>query len=135
MKKSISGETGLVTVGSRGSKHRSRRERAQLLSEYRASGWTQERFAQRTGIKVGTLRAWIYKMRSSAPSANRDEIGAIDEGGGFAPVRIVDAVHPVKSRGSVTVRWPQGMEVEIAVELDGVGIERLVRKLVKPCLP
>lgn len=131
MKKSISGETGVVAVGSRGSKHRSRGERAQLLSEYRASGWTQERFAQRTGIKVGTLRRWIYKMRSSA---NCDEAGTIDEGGGFAPVRIVDVVCPVKSQGSVTVRWPQGMEVQIAVELDGVGIERLVRKLVRPCL-
>ena len=76
MEKTTNGETRLRR---RGQKHRSRRERAQLLSEYRASGWTQERFAQRRGIKIGTLRAWIYKMRSSATSANRDEGGPIDE--------------------------------------------------------
>lgn len=132
MEKSTNGEK---RQGRRGRRRRSRRERAQLLSEYRASGWTQERFARRSGIKVGTLRTWIYKMRSSATSANRDEVSPIDEAGGFAPVRIVDAVRPMKSRGLVTVRWPQGMEVEIAVELDGVGIERLVRELVRPCLP
>lgn len=122
MEKSRSEETRLRV---RGRRHWSRHERAQLLREYRASGLTQEQFARRAGLKIGTLRAWIYKMRTPdhAPL------------GGFAPVRIVDDVRPIKSRGSVTVRWPQGMEVEIAVELDGVGIERLVRKLVKPCSP
>ena len=122
MKKSSSGET---RPRRRGRRHRLRREREQLLRVYRASGGTQEQFAQRAGIKVGPLRAWIYKMRTPAS----------DEGGGFAPVRIVNGVRPIKSRGSVTVRWSQGMEVEIAVKLDGVGIERLVRELVKPCSP
>jgi len=123
MKKSISGETGAVTAERQGRKHRSRHERARWVSAYRASGLTQVRFAQGAGIKVGTVRAWSYQMRTSAPNPV----------GRFAPVRIVDEVRPSKSRGAVTVRWPQGMEVEIAVELDGVGIERLVRKLVQPC--
>ena len=124
MKKTIHGETGAVTVGRRGRGHRSRRERIQWVSEYRASGLTQEQFARRAGLKVGTLRAWIYKMRTPdhAPL------------GGFAPVRIVDEVRPVKSRGSVTVRWPQGIEVEIAMELDGRSVGRLVRELVQSCL-
>ena len=100
-------------------------ERVQWLREYRASGKTQEEFAARAGIKVGTLRAWIYKRRSPAG----------DERGHLAPVRIVDGARPVMTkRGAVTVRWPQGIEVEIAVDLDGTGVERLVRELLAPCL-
>jgi transposase-like protein len=103
-----------------------RAKRVQVLREYRASGLTQEKFAGQAGIKVGTLRAWIYK----APTAGGDEPG------GFAPVRIVDGSEPspMTTRGAVTVRWPQGMEVEIAVDLDGAGVERLVRELLTPCL-
>lgn len=110
----------------RGRGRQSVAERAHWLSEYRASGLTQERFAARAGIKVGTLRAWIYKRRRPVD----------DQRGHFAPVRIVGGAgpSPTPTRGAVTVRWPQGIEVEIAVELDGAGVGRLVRELLKPCL-
>ena len=39
-----------------------------------------------------------------------------------------------KSRSLVTVRWPQGIVVEIAVDLDGDGVKRLVHELLAPCL-
>lgn len=104
---------------------RSPRERAQLLGEYRASGLTQERFAARAGLKIGTLRAWIYKKRPAVRPA----------GGHFAPVRIVDGPLPVtKSPGTITVRWSQGVAVEFVVPLDDTGVRRLVRELVAPCL-
>jgi hypothetical protein len=103
---------------------RSAAERAQLVGEYRASGLTQERFAARAGLKIGTLRAWIYKRRPAVSRA----------GGHFAPVRIVDALPVAKSSGTITVRWPHGPEVEIAVPLDESGALRLVRELVTPCL-
>jgi DNA-binding transcriptional regulator YiaG len=113
-----------ATTSGRRERH-SARARAQLLEEYRASGLTQERFAARAGLKVGTLRAWIYKRRPPAPPAD----------GHFAPVRIVDVARPVMmSPGTVTVRWPQGLEVEIAVKLDDTGALRLIRELVAPCL-
>lgn len=108
----------------RGRGRRSWAERAQLLGEYRASGLTQEQFAAQAGLKIGTLRAWIYKKRPAVSRA----------GGHFAPVRIVDALPVTRSPGAVTVRWPQGIEVEIAVDLDGPGVGRLVRKLLAPCL-
>jgi len=103
-----------------------RAKRAQVLQEYRASGLTQEKFAEQAGLRIGTLRAWIYKQ----PTAGGDAPG------GFAPVRIVDRSGPstMTTRGAVTVRWPQGIEVEIAVDLDGAGVERLVRELLTPCL-
>jgi DNA-binding transcriptional regulator YiaG len=103
---------------------RSPSERAQLLTEYRASGLTQEQFAARAGLKIGTLRAWIYKKRPAVSPA----------GGYFAPVRIVDEPAVAKAPGTVTVRWPQGMEVAIAVPLDESGALRLVREILAPCL-
>lgn len=104
---------------------RSATERTRLLTKYRASGLTQEQFAARAGLKIGTLRAWIYKRRPAVRPAR----------GHFAPVRIVDAALPVtKSPGTVTVRWPQGLEVEIAVRLDDTGALRLVRELMTTCL-
>jgi hypothetical protein len=110
------------TVGNR----TSRVERGQLLRKYRASGQTQESFAARMGINVGTLRGWIYKQR---PPATADH-------GPLAPVRIVDDARAAKitTRGAITVRWPQGIEVEVAVELDNAGALRLVRELLAPCL-
>lgn len=110
------------TAPLRRERHSAASERTQLLGEYQSSGLTQEQFAARTGIKLGTLRAWIYKKRPAARPA----------GGHFAPVRIVEAVP--KSPGTVTVRWPQGMEVEIAVRWDDAGALRLVRELLAPCL-
>lgn len=104
---------------------RSRAERVEVLSAYRASGLTQEQFARRAGINLGTLRGWIYKQ----PALGREAPG------GFAPVRIVSGTRPNQpTRGAVTVRWPQGLEVEIAVELDRAGIEQLVQTLLAPCL-
>ncbi len=104
---------------------RSRTERAQVLSEYRASGLTQEKFAVQAGINLGTLRGWIYKVATVSREAP----------GHFAPVRLVGGARPnPPTRGAVTGRWPQGIAVEIAVELDGAGVERLGRTLVAPCL-
>ena len=110
-----------------GGSRRSRAERGQLLREYRASGQTQESFAARLGINVGTLRGWIYKQRPPAPADH----------GPLTPVRIVGDVPPAKltTRGAVTIRWPQGIEVEVAVALDDASAVRLVRKLLAPCLP
>lgn len=109
-----------------GERAQRRVERARRVKEYRASGLTQAQFAAKSGLKVGTLRTWIYKK----PASSRGEAG------GFAPVRIIaDKAQPTaKSRGLVTVRWPQGIEVELAVDLDGDGVQRLVCKLLAPCL-
>lgn len=109
------------TLGAR----RSRAERVEVLRAYRASGLTQEQFARQAGIKLGTLRGWIYKQ----PGLGREAPG------GFAPVRIVGGTRTNQpTRGAVTVRWPQGLEVEIAVELDRAGLEQLVQTLLAPCL-
>jgi transposase-like protein len=113
----------LGTREDRGGRRRwPRTEREQLLRDFRASGLTQVRFAAEHGVSIGTLRNWIYKPAS-----------ADDQSGGFAPVQIVGA-RPIGSRNAITVRWPQGVEVELAVDLDGSGVVRLVRELLAPCL-
>lgn len=113
-------------LGTRAARRRrrqwSRGEREQVLRDFQASGLSQDRFAARAQISVGTLRNWIYKP----PEAD-------DQSGGFAPVQLIGA-RSLGSRGAITVRWPHGVEVELAVDLDGSGVVRLVRELVAPCL-
>jgi hypothetical protein len=121
MKESKAGESEMK--GQRG-RHLTRSEREQLVEAYRASGQTQAVFAHERGIMLTTLRAWIYRRRSE------DNAGP----GRIEPVRIVGGgfAGATMARAAITVRWPQG--IELAVELDAAGVERLVRELLAPCL-
>ena len=104
---------------------RSREEREHLLHEYHASGETPTQFAARVaGLKAGTLRLWLWQQRQRAGS----------QPARFAPVRIVGGSPAAKEAGTITVRWPQGLEMEISHGADSVGARRLVRELVTPCL-
>lgn len=98
-------------------------ERTQWVREYHASGLTQERFAAERQLNLGTLRGWIYK------GTRESEAGV----GTFASVQVVGGGRQ-QGGGAVTVRWPTGMEVEVAATLDEGGVMRLVRELVAPCL-
>lgn len=47
-------------------------ERERVVAAYRASGRTQVQFAEQAGIKVETLRAWIYRgPTKQAPQERR----------------------------------------------------------------
>ena len=93
-------------------------EIAARLAEYRASGLSVEAFAARAGLRPATLLSWHYRQRRQAePRA----------GSAFARVQVQAA-----RAGTLTVRWPQGMEVEVAVDLDEAGGVRVVRDLVAP---
>jgi transposase-like protein len=121
MKESKAGESEMK--GKRG-RHRTRSEREQMVEAYRVSGQTQAVFAHERGIKLTTLRTWIYRRRAE------DNAGP----GRIAPVRIVGGglAGTTMVRSAITVRWPQG--IEFAFELDAAGVERLVRELLAPCL-
>jgi hypothetical protein len=93
-----------------------------MVLKFRGSGLTQEVFAQEQGVKVGTLRNWLYK-----------HAGAEGRPAGFAPVKLIGrGLSSGGARSVVTLRWPEGMEV--AVELDGRAVAELVRELLRPCL-
>ncbi len=107
-----------LTVTKRARRH-SKAEVAERLAEYRASGLTAEEFAARAGLRPATLLSWRARARrQAAPPA----------GSAFARVRV-----PAARAGTVTVRWPQGVEVEVAVDLDEAGVVRAVRDLLAPC--
>jgi len=42
-------------------RRRTAEERRAIVTEFRGSGLTQETFARRRRISVGTLRSWIYR--------------------------------------------------------------------------
>ena len=111
-------ETSL-TVAKRARRH-SKEEIAARMAEYRASGLTAEAFAAQTGLQPATLRTWQYRLqREQAPPSSSQA---------FARVQ----VRASRAR-TLTVRWPQGVEVEVAVDLDEAGVVRVVRDLLAPC--
>ena len=90
-------------------------EIAARLAEYRASGLSVEAFAARAGLRPATLLSWHYRQRRQAePRA----------GSAFARVQVQAA-----RAGTLTVRWPQGMEVEVEVDLDEAGIDDMIENL------
>lgn len=106
-----------LTVTGRGRRH-TREEIRARLAEYRASGLTAEEFAARSGMRPATLRNWHYRQQRQDRRP----------GSRFARVQM-----PTVRAGTLTVRWPQGVEVEVAVDLDEAGVIRVVRDLLGPC--
>ena len=100
----------------KGKRQRRREEIAATLQAYRNSGLSQAEFARQAGIKLCSLRNWLYRQRRAGV-------------GGFAAVQL----GPDRG-GALTLRWPGGVELEIAVALDGAGTAALLRELLAPCL-
>ncbi len=93
-------------------------EVAPLVAEYRCGKLTQEEYAEQIGVKVGTLRHWLYRRRSVPP--------------GFAAVRL--APHQPEPGAAITIRWPQGIELELPLALGEAALRPWLRELLGPCL-
>lgn len=94
-------------------KRRSRREIEAWLERYGQSGQTQAAFAAEHGIKVGTLRQWLYRRR---PNEAKSE-------GQLLPVKVVE------DRGRVSgilVRFPEGVEVEFVRDVEISDLIQLI---------
>jgi hypothetical protein len=77
-----------------GNKRRSLEERARLVAAFRASGLTQQQFADGEGIKVSALQSWLYKptARRSAKPGSPGFVRVVEaRADGGAVVRIGDA--------------------------------------------
>lgn len=88
---------------------RRRAEIEELVERYRLSGQTQSAYAAAEGLKVGTLRQWLYRREGK-------ETGS----GGMVPVKVVEG------RGTgrtVVIRYTSGVEVEFAGGVE-VGVLR-----------
>jgi hypothetical protein len=87
---------------------------------------SQAEFAKRYGIRLATLRQWIYRRRAKA---NAGKEGALSYGG-FVPVRIKPGAD---TSGSVVIRFPSGHEVVLPGSFGMNALQDLVSALVKSC--
>jgi hypothetical protein len=96
---------------------RSRRFWTTAINEFERSGLTQEVFATRRGVSVGTLRGWIYRLR-------RERKASVS----LVPVRVVASTAPearqpgeqaieVEVAGRVRMRFNTGTDVEYVAQL------------------
>ncbi|MFA5265325.1 MAG: transposase [Opitutaceae bacterium] len=92
-----------------------------ILAQYRDSGMTQSAFAKRAGVKICNLRNWLYSKRRRESQ---------EETPGFATVKLRGSTLVA---GSVTIRWPGGVEVELSSGMDALCMMRVVRELVRTC--
>ena len=103
---------------------RSRLECEKLVKEYKESGLTAGQYAAKAGVHIGTLRRWL--------GARKDQ-RVKKRGSQFAAVR-VSAERGGGRAGTVTLRCRQGIEVEIATELEGDEVRSLMSELLSVCL-
>ena len=82
------------------------RDWAQVVGEYERSGLSQEAFAQKKGVKVWSLRYWIYKER-------RKEQGRV----GLVPITLTGSAsgHFEVRVGEVGLRFEVGTRPEYVV--------------------
>ena len=81
-------------------RRRTPEERREIVAEFRDSGLTQEAFARRRRISVGTLRSWIY--RDAEVEEGRED-------------RFVEISGPVVSAGpEVVLRVGEEVVLELA---------------------
>ena len=85
-------------------------ERRATVAAFRASGLGQAEFAEKRGLKVGTLRCWLYASRR-------------ESGGNASVARFIDVT------ASVPVR-PQGGEAALVLRVGGAVVE--LRELPPP---
>ena len=88
------------------SRRHARGEIDAIVARYRASGLAPAKFAAQEGLAPWTLRNWQSQRRSK----KRGGLGSGEAS--FASVQLC----PTRV-GTITVRWPQGIAVEIAIPL------------------
>lgn len=80
-------------------KRRSKQERLEIVEAYRRSGLTQEAFAAKHRINVGTLRSWLYRREESTHAAQS--------------ARFVEVEAAELQTGRVVLRVGEHVEVEL----------------------
>lgn len=88
------------------------------VAEYRRSGLSQGQYAERAGVKLSSLRNWLYR-REQRPA----------KPGGLTAVEVTSAGQPMAG-STVTVRWPNGVQAEVALGADVAAMVRMIRELV-----
>ena len=89
---------------------RSRLECEKLVKEYKESGLTAGQYAAKAGVHLGTLRRWLGPRKDHRVKKLGSRFAAVRVSGGNEGGRGARA-------GTVMLRCPRGIEVEIATEL------------------
>ena len=95
-------------------KRRTPEERRTIVAEFRKSGLTQEAFARRRRIPVGTLRSWIYRDED-AQEARQD--------------RFIEISGPVAAGPEIVLRVGEQVVLELVELPSPEYVAELVRAL------
>jgi hypothetical protein len=100
---------------------RDRRFWTTAITEFERSGVTQEAFAARRGVSVGTLRGWIYRLRQERKASVS-----------LVPVRVIASTAPEArqpSEEAIEVELPGRVRMRFAAGTDAEYIAQLIKRL------
>jgi hypothetical protein len=106
---------------------KSRVEWREIVRAFERSGETHEAFCAGRGLKLGSFRGWLYRIRRE-PSAEV-RLVRVDVPG---RVRTIDTVGPAPLRvatSSPIIVWVRDIEVRVAQGWDPAYVAALVREL------
>jgi hypothetical protein len=101
-------------------RRRSGREIDEWIERYRRSGQSAAAFASAHGVKVGTLRGWLYRRAGRTKSRNEAMI----------PVKLIDSAG---RQPAVTLRLPSGIEIEFAAAVAVSTLKELIESGTRRC--
>jgi transposase-like protein len=101
-----------------------------LVAEYGRSGLTHAEFAARRGVKLGTLRTWIYRLRRGAGAKQPSAAEAPP----LLPVRVIASTAPAARGASaapppIEVELASGLRLRIPVGTDAEYVASLIGRL------
>lgn len=110
----------------RSRRRRSREEIGRLITDFRASGLSQRRFALSRGVNPVTLGYWLRQGQRSPTEP--------DSGHALVPVRVREGRYPSWSQSPVIeVVLRNGRTLRVPLELEEARLARLVELLDSSC--
>ena len=91
----------------------------ELVEMLEASGLSQVTFARQEGVNVGTLRSWIYRLRSEVPSRQA-----------FLPVVVAQTVQPTTG---MCLELPNGIQLRFEIGTAPSYVAELAGALGRSC--
>jgi len=101
---------------------------AEQVRQWRQSGLTAREFAERVGIKVGTLSHWAWRLGRTSGAEPRAQ-GTQDGGGGPQLVEVVAGA--IEDR-RFELDFGDGRRLRIPAQFDTAGLEQLLAVLTTP---
>lgn len=94
-------------------RRRSCQEIEDWIERYRQSGQSARAFAARHGLRVGTLRQWLYRRGNKATASSQ----------AMVPVKLIEAP---ESQPAVTLRLPGGVQIEFSGPVEVSVLRELI---------